>query len=149
MSHQDKNVKLEETANKAFERLSHYAEDEKNFYSNPKEMLDEMNIIKNDLQDAWKGLKDEHDRQQQRQEEQHSGEPEETEETFRSAYVATMTDAFDESLEQLRQQHSGDMDVNILVECMQSGINLLSPEERGYFLEELQEVEDSSLEEMQ
>ena len=52
-----------------------------------------------------------------------------------------MTDAFADSLEALRQQQEAageEVDVDILVEAIKSGIDLLNPEEKQFFLQELE-----------
>ena len=60
---------------------------------------------------------------------------------LQTSYVDTMTDAFADSLEALRQQQEEagkEVDVDILVEAMKSGIDLLNPEEKQFFLQELE-----------
>ena len=55
--------------------------------------------------------------------------------------IHTMTDAFADSLEALRQQQEAageEVDVDILVEAIKSGIDLLNPEEKQFFLQELE-----------
>ena len=59
---------------------------------------------------------------------------------LQTSYVDTMTDAFVDSLEALRQQQEAageEVDVDILVEAMKSGIDLLNLEEKQFFLQEL------------
>lgn len=78
---------------------------------------------------------------------------------YHSSYVQTMTEVLEEPLDAMRQQYEQDlsnaqkgekrgnnpsgleMDIDLLVDALQSGIDLLLPEERQLFLEELQAME--------
>jgi hypothetical protein len=53
-------------------------------------------------------------------------------EDFRAQYMNMMTETFGDALEQIHQQggESVDFDVDVLVECLQSGIDFLEPHER-------------------
>ncbi|KAL3939900.1 MAG: hypothetical protein SGBAC_005453 [Bacillariaceae sp.] len=78
-----------------------------------------------------------------------------TEEEYRSSYVETMTKVLSEPLDAIREQqqqqqpsNSGnkgglDIDVELIVDALQSGIDLLHPEEKMIFLEELQAMEEA------
>ena len=50
-------------------------------------------------------------------------------EEFRSMYMDMMTEAFGDDLQQLDRQSDGD--VEILVDALQSGIDLLGPDEKN------------------
>lgn len=136
----DKSIKLEETTARAVEAIEKYAEDEKTFFESPKEMFEDLVRIRKDIKDAWREAKAEIDENTVR-ETAEIPEPAD----FRSSYVEMMTDAFAEPLEEMRLQQepagANDVDVNILVECMQSGIDLLTPEEKQFFLDELEVTE--------
>ena len=56
-----------------------------------------------------------------------SSTPGTTDDGFRAQYMNTMTETFGDALEQMHQQ--GDVDVDVLVECLQSGIDFLEPHE--------------------
>jgi hypothetical protein len=138
---QEKAVRLEETATNALKLIEKYAEDDEAFLENPKDMFDDLNRTKKDMQDAWRDVKEENDKNNTAKETAEIPEPAD----FRSSYVEMITGAFEAPLEAMRQQQeaagANDIDVNILVECMQSGVNLLNPEEKQFFLDELQAIE--------
>jgi hypothetical protein len=68
------------------------------------------------------------------------------EEDLRAAYMDMITDAFANVLDDLRQKEGDDLDVDILVDCLQSGIDLMSQEDRDFFLQDdAMEEEDGPL----
>lgn len=70
-------------------------------------------------------------------------------ERVRVAYMDMVTDAFADVLEDLRQQQGDELDVDILVDCLQSGLDLWSSEEKELLLQEssgeLENEEDDGL----
>lgn len=45
-----------------------------------------------------------------------------------------ITDAFADVLEDLRQKEGDSLDVDVLVDCLQSGIDLMTQEDKEFFL---------------
>ena len=59
------------------------------------------------------------------------------------AYVDMATEAFADVLDGLRNEEGDDLDVDVLVDCLQSGLDLMSRDERALFLRGLSQREDS------
>mmetsp|Transcript_16342 Transcript_16342/g.22774 ORF Transcript_16342/g.22774 Transcript_16342/m.22774 type:complete len:171 (+) Transcript_16342:141-653(+) len=68
--------------------------------------------------------------------EQDENETDETEDTFQEQYIEMMTEAFAEDIEEIREKSGEDVDVNILAECLSSGMEMFSKDEKDLFLEE-------------
>mmetsp|Transcript_15812 Transcript_15812/g.17095 ORF Transcript_15812/g.17095 Transcript_15812/m.17095 type:complete len:243 (+) Transcript_15812:189-917(+) len=124
-----------------------------NPWKNPQVIEEELNIARNELNAAWKNVKAERDAvtsaavteayeveddEEKKEEDEDNEIPEEE---FRVLYMNMMTDAFGDVLETMNQESGMDgkptVDVDILVDCLQSGIDFLDPVEelnkRSYF----------------
>jgi hypothetical protein len=53
---------------------------------------------------------------------------------FRAAYMDMVTSAFADVLEDMRNNGEEDLDVDILVDCLQSGMDFMSGEDKELFL---------------
>eukprot|EP00751_Fragilariopsis_kerguelensis_P030440 CAMPEP_0170920668 /NCGR_PEP_ID=MMETSP0735-20130129/9358_1 /TAXON_ID=186038 /ORGANISM="Fragilariopsis kerguelensis, Strain L26-C5" /LENGTH=245 /DNA_ID=CAMNT_0011319667 /DNA_START=233 /DNA_END=970 /DNA_ORIENTATION=- len=126
-----------------------------NPWKNPQVIEEELNIARNELNAAWKNVKAERDAvtsaavteaYEVEEEEEEKKEDEDSdiaipEEEFRVLYMNMMTDAFGDVLETMNQESGQEgkptVDVDILVDCLQSGIDFLDPVEelnkRSYF----------------
>mmetsp|Transcript_17442 Transcript_17442/g.17541 ORF Transcript_17442/g.17541 Transcript_17442/m.17541 type:complete len:249 (+) Transcript_17442:138-884(+) len=124
-----------------------------NPWKNPQVIEEELNIARNELNAAWKNVKAERDAvtsaavteayeveddEEKKEEDEDNEIPEEE---FRVLYMNMMTDAFGDVLETMNQESGQEgkptVDVDILVDCLQSGIDFLDPVEelnkRSYF----------------
>jgi len=65
-------------------------------------------------------------------------EIDESDDTFREQYIEMMTEAFAEDIEEIRGKSGSEdeVDVNILAECLSSGMEMFSKDEKVLFLEE-------------
>jgi hypothetical protein len=69
------------------------------------------------------------------------------EDDLRAAYMDMITDAFADVLEDLRANEAEDIDVGVLVDCLQSGLDLMSQEEKDFFMQDNEEPNNSNLDE--
>jgi len=86
-------------------------------WKNPQDIFDQLEMARREVTEAWK-----------------KGENEEGDDfddsRFRTLYMEMITDAFADSLETLRESEGNHLDVEVLVDCLQSGIELLSMQEK-------------------
>jgi hypothetical protein len=148
MEHQEASTRLDEAATKAFELIQEYAEvndphseQEDNPWRNPEAIYKALDQARLELNQAWK-------EQQQSQPKSvavvAAGEETKTEdiEEFRALYMDMITDAFSDVLENMRERPEEDIDVDVLVDCLQSGMDMLSSEERDGFFQALDDDDD-------
>jgi len=117
-----------------------------NPWKNPQSIQEELILSRNALAEAWNGL-------QKEQQEQHRSDEKETEtndydnndkndendeiseEEFRVLYIDMITDAFGDVLEQMQKEGRNNsnttVDVEILGDCLQSGMELLDLDQRN------------------
>jgi hypothetical protein len=62
------------------------------------------------------------------------------EDDLRAAYMDMITDAFADVLEDMRANEAEDIDVDVLVDCLQSGLDLMSQEEKEFFMQDNEEL---------
>ena len=63
---------------------------------------------------------------------------------FRSCYMDLVTNAFADVLEDMRNNHSDEeFDVDVLVDCLQSGMDFLSGEEQEFLMMEDDDLDES------
>lgn len=88
-------------------------------------MWTRLDQAREDLQEAWRSIEAE--------------KPQLDRKVIRTAaYIDLITDSFADVLNELRTNEE-EVDVNILVDCLQSGIELLSSEEAELMMEEEEE----------
>lgn len=102
-------------------------------WSNPDEIFAQLDEARRNVINAWKStaIVDE------------SKELDDA--AFRMLYLEMVTDAFSTVLENLRHENQN-VDVNILVDCLESGMEFLTSEEREFFADDEMdaEIEESS-----
>jgi len=124
-----------------------------NPWKNPQVIEEELNKARNELNAAWKNVKAERDAvtsaavteayevEEEEEKKEEDIDNEIPEEEFRVLYMNMMTDAFGDVLETMNKESGQEgkptVDVDILVDCLQSGIDFLDPVEelnkRSYF----------------
>jgi len=139
-----------------------------NPWRTPQLIEDELNIARNELNEAWKNVKAERDNnssaiaaaaaadgdgknnyvddddEEHKKDDNNDVDNEIPEEEFRVLYMNMMTDAFGDVLDTMNKENNNidgnnkpTVDVDILVDCLQSGIDFLDPVEqlnkRSYF----------------
>ena len=146
---EEASAKLEQAASDAYDLIAGYAEYDpydktldasQNPWHNPEQMYAKLDVARNSLTEAWEKLETKFNANQQAIKDQEEAaangkykklNPEE----FRALYIDMITDAFADSLEAMREQEANlgkEIDVDVLVDCLQSGMELLDAEtERG------------------
>jgi hypothetical protein len=142
-------TRLEKAAASAYDLIQGYADkdprsdDPQNPWLNPEEMHGTLNVSRLELTEAWEELKTEHERKQGISTDEGANENQAMDdndpEEFRALYMDMITDAFADALESMRQQQSedDDIDVDVLVDCLQSGMDLMDSAERDGFFQSL------------
>jgi hypothetical protein len=131
----DQASRLEEAATHAMELIEKFSDrdpsdaDPSNPWRNPQQIFDQLDEARKEVVDAWK----EHSEKWKMPE---SATPGIDESAFRALYLDMITDAFADVLDALRNDNSGVVDVNVLVDCLQSGIDFLTSEEKELLLED-------------
>jgi len=98
-----------------------------NPWRNPQDMWTRLDQAREDLQEAWRSIPEE--------------KPQLDRKVIRTAmYIDLITDSFSDVLEELHTNEN--VDVNILVDCLQSGLELLSSEEAELMMEQEEDDED-------
>ena len=138
--------RLDEAATQAFELVQEYAEFDDprsesgdNPWRNPEAMFEALDKARKELNQAWKEQQAQHIAQEEAAQ---AKEPPQDLEEFRALYMDMITDSFAGVLENMRQQEDQDINVDVLVDCLQSGMEMLSSEDRGGFFQALEDDYD-------
>lgn len=125
----ERSVKIEQAVSHAIDLVKEFSErdprdgDDKNPWQDPQSMLDELDRAREgivaasaDTQEVSKSsMADEQD--------------------FRAAYMDLITNAFADVLDDMRNNNSEEeLNVDILVDCLQSGMDFLSGEEQEFLM---------------
>mmetsp|Transcript_8664 Transcript_8664/g.21748 ORF Transcript_8664/g.21748 Transcript_8664/m.21748 type:complete len:213 (-) Transcript_8664:344-982(-) len=117
-----------------------------NPWKDPETMLLQLKQVRDELTTAWNDLEKEQQKMCQSQNGSEEQESEPDEEQLRVLYMDMVTDAFGDVLDQMRQQEataaaattrnsndgsSGGIDVDLLVDCLQNGMEFLDPSDRN------------------
>jgi hypothetical protein len=137
----DKSRRVEQASIQCCNLLESFAEqdplDPNSAWKNPQEIFDQLDTARNEVMEAWK--------------EDEQGVSKELDEAqFRILYMDMITDAFADVLDNIRESEGNQLDVDVLVDCLQSGIDLLSMQDKDLFmnfyegnLDELEEFSSS------
>ena len=90
----------------------------------PDRILQQLNQARNDLSQAWKDYEQEYITSKKKT------TPSLDPERCRALYMDMITDAFADTLENMRTTANTELDVDLLVDCLQSGLELLSEEDQ-------------------
>jgi hypothetical protein len=118
-----------------------YSTDEENPWKHPDRIFQALRAARDDLLQAWKELETQQQLEQQQQANNTDGggggdgdsqkplDPEHC----RALYMDMITDAFADTLENMRNTEgsSSQLNVDVLVDCLQSGMDLLTNEEQA------------------
>lgn len=129
-----------------------------NPWKDPETMLMKLKQVRDELTSTWMALEEQQRRKVQQQEEEEKeqddgGEPDENQ--LRVLYMDMVTDAFGDVLDHMRQQESSSaagassvdnaIDVDLLVDCLQNGMDFLDPSERNkQFLDDFEAMDDDN-----
>mmetsp|Transcript_15277 Transcript_15277/g.33453 ORF Transcript_15277/g.33453 Transcript_15277/m.33453 type:complete len:182 (+) Transcript_15277:102-647(+) len=116
---------------------------EENPWRNPDEMFAELDAARTQVMNAADMLKN---AVAAASEAKNATKPDYDEDFLRAQFMDMITDAFADVLTGMKQQGGGDekhqhIDVDVLADCLQSGMDLWSQEDREFFL---QDIEDSN-----
>jgi hypothetical protein len=149
MASLDRAARIEEATTKAIDLIRNYIERDprdgtaENPWQNPQSMLEELDRARDLVVAAWKEEAEETKRAENGEEDA-EGEVDNNED-FRAAYMDMITNAFADVLEDMRANNSEELDVDILVDCLQSGMDILTMEEKELFMGgDDEELEDDS-----
>ncbi|KAG7344869.1 hypothetical protein IV203_032400 [Nitzschia inconspicua] len=130
-------------------------------WKHPQQILDQLKMARNAIKEAW--IDYQKQQQQLEMEQQNDNDDDNTnkkvlsDEEFRVLYLDMITDAFGDVLEEMREQQTttsstggGEMDVEVLVDCLQSGMELLEEGDRTQqYLDSMTELPNWEEEEKQ
>jgi hypothetical protein len=128
----DRASRLNEAAAQAVELMEKLSEsdpsDPNSPWRDPHQVFDQLDAARNKVMSAWNTPDDTAN---------FVSEDQVTEDVdFRALYLDMVTDAFADVLEDIRTKENTSVDVNVLVDCLQSGMDFLSSEERDLFFQD-------------
>jgi hypothetical protein len=97
---------------------------EKNPWQDPQRMLDELIQARQDIMQAWNN----NNNNNATNDDDDDGNDDERD--FRALYMDMITDAFADVLEELQSSDTETLNVDVLVDCLQSGLELLDPKDK-------------------
>ena len=135
----DRSRRVEQASIRCCTLLESFAEqdplDPNSAWKNPQEIFDQLDTARNEVIEAWK--EDEQEVSKDLDEAQ-----------FRILYMDMITDAFADVLDNIRESEGNHLDVDVLVDCLQSGIDLLSLQDKELLMNsyegDFDEMEDLS-----
>ena len=153
-SNNNNNNNIESAVSAAIDLVRNYSERDPrdgssdNPWKNPQAILDELSRARAKIVAAWD---DDNQYPDNNNDNDNNNSNKNNEDSIRAAYMDMVTNAFADVLEDMRNNSSSEddddeLDVDILVDCLQSGMDFLSGEEREMFLllhEEDMEEEDN------
>ena len=133
----DRTTRLQQAATNAVALMEQFSEqdphDPDSAWSNPNAIFDQLDAARKEVMDAWSDVQS-----------QAAIPHEEIDETaFRVLYLDMITDAYADVLDQLRKDDV--VDVNVLVDCLQSGMDFLTSEEKELFMQDASMEEEGGL----
>jgi hypothetical protein len=116
-------------------------EDEANPWRNPEQVFQQLDQARTGITKAWEELHAAAAALEQK-DDNATKEPSSSvnEDDLRAAYMDMITDAFADVLEDMRANEAEDIDVDVLVDCLQSGLDLMSQEEKEFFMQDNEEL---------
>lgn len=136
-------ARVDTAAAKAYDLIQSYAEvadpysdAEDNPWRNPQAMFEQMKLAREELVAAWNDVN-----QGQQHEASACGENKQDDD-FRALYMDMITDAFADVLEDMRSNGTEEIDVDVLVDCLQSGFDLLSVQDKEIFFQGIDDDDD-------
>mmetsp|Transcript_16437 Transcript_16437/g.27846 ORF Transcript_16437/g.27846 Transcript_16437/m.27846 type:complete len:177 (-) Transcript_16437:227-757(-) len=137
-------TQLVQAARRAIDLVEEYSEcdpynkvDKSNPWNNPEEMFAKLDAARNDVMAAWTEKKS--GNESLGQDNNNEKQNELDDDGMRAVYLDMITDAFADVLDTLRQEEGGNLDVDVLVDCLQTGMDLLSSDEKELLMEEQEE----------
>jgi Ribosome-assembly protein 3 len=130
-------IRLDHATTKAIELIEDFSEqdpyDPASVWKDPEQIFHQLELARAEVLDAWNDY-------QKSREAEPSKDADETE--FRVYYLDMITDSFADVLDELRSDPS--FDVGILVDCLQSGMDFLTTDEKSLFWQDDNEMTDDN-----
>jgi hypothetical protein len=125
--------------------------DESNPWRNPEQVFQQLDQARTGIVKAWEELHAAAAALEQKDDNKNAANSGDTtkesstsnsvnEDDLRAAYMDMITDAFADVLEDMRANESEDIDVDVLVDCLQSGLDLMSQEEKDFYMQDNDEL---------
>jgi hypothetical protein len=140
---------VDEAAAKALELVQRFASVEdpyeqsaENPWQDPQSMLDKLIQARQDLMQAWNTSQP-----VPSIDKRSTKDDEDEDKDFRALYMDMITDAFADVLEELRSSDT-DTDVDVLVDCLQSGLELLNQEDKDVLFRGMEDGDEGDVESM-
>jgi hypothetical protein len=143
LNHIQESSAVDAAATKAIELVRELAEkdphddDDANPWRDPERVFRQLDQARANIIKAWEEL---HAAAADTDTPKKSNAASVNEEEIRAAYMDMITDAFADVLEDLRTNEPDDIDVDVLVDCLQSGLDLMSQEEKEFFMQDNEEL---------
>ena len=130
----DKEIKaVDAAATKAVDLVQAFAEedpaDATSCWQNPSHMLEQLNEARRGAMEAWKSLQD------AKAEQEASQKIVLVEQDLRAQFMDMVTDAFADVLAEMKDKEEN-IDLDILVDCLQSGMEILSQEDKEFLMDD-------------
>jgi len=138
----DKELKAVEAATTAaVELVQNFSEqdpsDSRSCWNNPVQMLEQLNMARARAMEAWKSLERAKNNEESVADDGATDPPSlhknTNEQDLRAQFMDMVTDAFADVLAEMKDKENIDLD--ILVDCLQSGMDILSQEDREFLLD--------------
>jgi hypothetical protein len=140
---------VDEAASKALELVQRFASVEdpheqsaENPWQDPQSMLDKLIHARHDLMQAW------NTGQPAPSTDKSSTKDDDKDKDFRALYMDMITAAFADVLEELRSSDTEILNVDVLVDCLQSGLELLNQEDKDILFRGMEDDDDEEDEDM-
>ena len=112
----------------------HDSTDESNPWNDPDRLLASLDEARNNVVAAQQQLLQQQSSKRATPPKNGDQEKELDESAVRAVYLDMITDSFADVLENLREQHGERLDLDLLVDCLQSGLDLLHDDEKQYLM---------------
>lgn len=130
-------TRLKKAATNAVALMEQFSEqdphDPDSAWSNPQEIFDQLDAARKEVMDAWSDV----------QVQAAIPAKDIDESSFRVLYLDMITDAYADVLDQLRKDDV--VDVTVLIDCLQSGMDFLTCEEKELFMQDGSMEEEGGL----
>jgi len=141
---QEETAALDQAADRAMELVREFAEHDPqdastdNPWRNPNRMFEQLDEARLKVLNASNVLKEAVAKVNKKE----IGEPSYDESDFRAQFMDMITEAFADVLTEMKESNE-EVDVDILADCLQSGMDLMSQEDREFFMQDLEDDEES------
>lgn len=106
-----------------------YSNADDNPWANPDQIFQQLRGARDEVMEAWRQVEEETEAYRSKAADSTTKSKLDAE-RCRALYMDMITDAFADTLENMRTAAGDDLDVDVLVDCLQSGLDLLTAEEQ-------------------